>query len=77
MFSVASETQLPVASSSIDLVAAAQAVHWFQPIDAFYKEAHRVLKPHGCLAVYGYGVPKLKYQAKEEHLNEVFQEVFC
>ncbi len=38
-----------------DLVTAAQAAHWF-PLDAFYAEARRVLRPGGVLALVTYGV---------------------
>src|SRR6185503_16756545 len=38
---------------SCDLVTAAQAVHWFD-LDAFYREARRVLKPAGVIALWGY-----------------------
>ena len=29
-------------------------IHWFD-LDAFKKEVDRMLKPHGVLAVWGYG----------------------
>ena len=38
---------------SIDLVCVAQALHWFD-VPAFYREANRVLKPRGVLAVWTY-----------------------
>jgi SAM-dependent methyltransferase len=40
-------------SSSVDLVLAAQALHWF-PFDAFLAEVKRVLKPSGILAACWY-----------------------
>lgn len=43
---------------SVDLVTAAQALHWFD-IDAFFAEARRVLVPGGVIAVWGYGDPWL------------------
>ena len=51
---------------SIDLITAAQAVHWFD-LDRFYAEARRVLrspdavsgKPHGILAVWCYGLTEI------------------
>jgi SAM-dependent methyltransferase len=42
-----------LASASCDLVTAAQAAHWFD-LPAFYAEVHRVLKPNGVLAIWGY-----------------------
>lgn len=40
---------------SVDLVTVAQALHWFD-IPAFYRQADRVLKPGGILAVWAYGL---------------------
>jgi SAM-dependent methyltransferase len=45
-------------SQSVDLVTAAQALHWFNP-PAFFDEAKRVLKRDGAIAVWGYGDPIL------------------
>lgn len=45
-------------SRSVDLVTAAQALHWFDA-PAFFAEAKRVLKPDGAIAVWGYGDPIL------------------
>ncbi|MDA1370113.1 MAG: class I SAM-dependent methyltransferase [Proteobacteria bacterium] len=39
---------------SVDLIAVAQALHWFN-IDAFFVAADRVLKKQGVLAVWSYG----------------------
>jgi SAM-dependent methyltransferase len=40
---------------SADLIAAAQAAHWFE-MGAFYEEARRVAKPGALLALIAYGV---------------------
>ena len=40
---------------SVDLVTAAQAVHWFDR-PRFWAEARRVLRPRGVIAVWTYGV---------------------
>ena len=45
--------QLPVRGHSASLVAAAQAVHWFE-FGRFYAECRRVLVPGGLLAVWCY-----------------------
>ncbi len=45
-------TTLP--DASVELVAVAQALHWFD-CDAFFAEAGRVLAPGGVLAAWGYG----------------------
>ena len=45
--------RLPVRSGSADLVAAAQAAHWFD-FGLFYAEARRVLRPRGVVALWAY-----------------------
>ena len=42
-----------LSDESVDLLTVAQALHWFD-LDAFYKEAQRVLKPGGVIAVWCY-----------------------
>ena len=50
---VASAEQTPLEDHSVDLVAAAQALHWFD-LERFYDEARRVARPTGVLAAWGY-----------------------
>lgn len=45
-----------VQDGSVDLMTAAQCLHWFD-VPAFFAEARRVLQPGGTLAVWGYGMP--------------------
>jgi SAM-dependent methyltransferase len=45
--------RLPVRSGSVDLVAAAQAVHWFD-FERFHAECRRVLVPGGVVAAWTY-----------------------
>ena len=45
-----------LADGSVDLVTAAQALHWFD-LDAFYNEVRRVLRPGGLLAAWCYHHP--------------------
>ncbi|KAM9851170.1 putative methyltransferase [Aulostomus maculatus] len=47
--------ELPFADSSVDLVTAMSAFHWFDR-PRFLREAHRVLKPRGCLALLNYTI---------------------
>ena len=54
-FKVDDAHNLPTESSSVDLLTCAMAWHWLDS-EKFYAEAKRVLKPRGCLAVYGHGV---------------------
>jgi SAM-dependent methyltransferase len=44
--------------SAVDLVTAAQALHWFD-LPAFYTEVERVLRPAGVLAVWCYGLHRV------------------
>lgn len=52
-YSLSSAEKTPFNDNQFDLVTVAQALHWFDR-DAFYKEAIRVGKPGGILAVWGY-----------------------
>jgi SAM-dependent methyltransferase len=61
----ADESGLPPAS--VDLVTAAQALHWFDTA-AFFAEATRVLKPDGAIAIWGYGDPELDAPRLQEIL---------
>ena len=54
---------------SVDLVTAAQALHWFDAA-AFFSEAKRVLKPDGAIAVWGYGDPVLETPQLQHLLHE-------
>lgn len=46
------------AAASLDLITVAQALHWFD-LDRFYREARRVLKSNGILAVWCYGAARV------------------
>lgn len=46
-------------AASVDLLAVAQALHWFD-LDRFHAEARRVLVPGGVIAAWTYGVPALE-----------------
>lgn len=60
-------------SDSVDLITVAQALHWFN-IDAFAKEAERVLKPNGVLAVWTYNLLKIK-PGINEIINHLYGDV--
>lgn len=51
--------QLPLADGSADLIAAAQAAHWFD-LPAFYREVRRVAAPGAVVALISYGVLTLE-----------------
>lgn len=57
-YAVAAERYPALADSSVDLVTAAQAVHWFDRT-VFYDEVARVLRPGGRLALWTYGLPAI------------------
>jgi SAM-dependent methyltransferase len=52
-YELAVAEQLPVPDRSVSLVAAAQAVHWFD-FERFHAECRRVLRPGGVIAVWTY-----------------------
>jgi len=60
--------QSGLADHSCDLVAVAQALHWFD-FDKFYAEAKRVLKPGGVIAAWTY-----QLLHTEPGIDEIFQD---
>jgi hypothetical protein len=54
-FFVATAERAPLRSDSVDLVTAAQALHWFD-IPAFFAEAERVTVRDGIVAAWGYNL---------------------
>lgn len=52
-YELAMAEHLPVPDQSVSLLAAAQAVHWFD-FERFHRECGRVLKPGGVIAVWTY-----------------------
>jgi len=67
--------ELPFEDGSVDLVTAMSAFHWFDH-SRFLQEAHRVLKPHGCLALLNYTMDmELSYGDCSETLNNICNEV--
>ena len=62
----AESTDLP--DASVDLLTAAQSLHWFDAVP-FFSEARRVLNGGGVIAVWGYGDPMLDSDALDETLR--------
>ncbi len=54
-YRVATAEQSGLSDASVDLLAVGQAFHWFDE-DMFFKEARRVLRPDGVLAVWAYEI---------------------
>ena len=67
----AEESGLP--DNSIDVVTVAQALHWFD-IDAFFREAARVLKPDGVLCIWAYEHCRVD-ETIDPIINNIFQVV--
>lgn len=57
-------------TGSADLVASAQAAHWFD-LPRFYREVRRVAKPGAGIALISYGVPVI-----EDRVNAIFQKFY-
>lgn len=55
-YSVKTAEHSGLQDQSVDLITAANALHWFD-FERFNKEANRVLKPGGVIAAWGYGNP--------------------
>nr|XP_055072301.1 putative methyltransferase DDB_G0268948 isoform X2 [Misgurnus anguillicaudatus] len=74
-YRVGTAEELPFPDGSVDLLTAASAAHWFDP-ERFLKEATRVLKPRGCLALFGYGDNfKFYYDSCGDRLNNIYEDV--
>ncbi|XP_010895894.2 putative methyltransferase DDB_G0268948 [Esox lucius] len=69
--------ELPFADSSVDLVTAMCAFHWFDR-PRFLQEAHRILKPKGCLALLSYTADmELHYRDCYHALNAICKEFYA
>jgi len=55
---VAAETLPALADRSVDLITAAQALHWFDPV-VFAAEARRVAAAAAVVAAWSYGLPRV------------------
>jgi len=70
-YRVATAEQSGLPARSADLIAVAQALHWFN-LDHFYAEARRVLRTGGVLAVWAYGINEIDGSA----INEIVQDFY-
>ncbi len=52
------ETRSGLGTATVDLVTAAQALHWFD-VEAFFAEVRRVLRPGGVVAVWCYDLARI------------------
>lgn len=56
-----------------DLITVGQAIHWFD-FKKFYSEVNRTLKPHGIIAVMGYGLINTDIES-QRIINELYHNV--
>ncbi|XP_057709378.1 putative methyltransferase DDB_G0268948 [Corythoichthys intestinalis] len=70
--------ELPFADSSVDLITAMLAFHWFDR-PRFLQEVYRVLKPRGCVALLNYTIDmELEYpDCSLDSLNQVCKEFYA
>jgi SAM-dependent methyltransferase len=59
--------------STVDLITVAQALHWFD-LDAFYREATRVLKTGGVLAIWSYGLASIRVDV-DALIHHLYQDI--
>ncbi|XP_030066046.1 putative methyltransferase DDB_G0268948 [Microcaecilia unicolor] len=75
-YCVSPAEELPFEDSSVDLITAAAAAHWFN-IKKFLKEADRILKPSGCMALYSYhAYMEVHYKNCADKLTAIFTEFY-
>lgn len=69
-YAVAAAENSGLAAASIDLITVAQALHWFD-IRAFFREADRVLKEGGLLAILAYNLLRI-----DVHVDAAILELY-
>lgn len=69
----ASAEALPLPDARTDLIAAAQAAHWFD-LPAFYAEVRRVARPGAIVALASYGAPRLDDAALSDRFDRFYHD---
>ncbi|MFL6519135.1 MAG: class I SAM-dependent methyltransferase [Chthoniobacterales bacterium] len=72
-YRVATAEESGLESGSADLIAVAQALHWFD-LENFYSEARRVLKPRGVIAATAYKLATIS-TAIDAVVNRYYSEI--
>jgi SAM-dependent methyltransferase len=72
-YRLAAAGQSGLAAASVDLVAVAQALHWFD-LDGFYAEVRRVLRPGGVIAAWSYGVLRVEGEAVDSLVQRFYHD---
>ncbi|XP_053804375.1 putative methyltransferase DDB_G0268948 isoform X1 [Vidua chalybeata] len=66
--------ELPFRDGSVDVLASFTAAHWFD-VERFMREAQRVLRPGGCVAISTYTLDmSLRYGGCSQQLTKAFRE---
>lgn len=73
-YRVAKAEDSGIDAGSVDLVAVAQALHWFD-LDSFYAEVNRVLVPSGVMAAWTYGVLHVEGAALDALIQEFYHSI--
>ncbi len=73
-FRVAPAESSGLPDASVDLVAVAQALHWFD-FDRFYAEVRRVAKPGGLLAVWTYSTLSVEGEDVEARVEDFYRNI--
>ena len=68
-YRVSAAESIALPDASVDLVTAAQSLHWIDAA-AFFSEARRLLNARGVIALWGYGDPGLDSKPLDETLRE-------
>lgn len=67
--------ELPFEDGSVDVLASFTAAHWFDT-ERFMREAQRVVRPGGCVAISTYTVDmSLRFGDCSQQLTRAFREV--
>jgi len=65
--------QLPIHTNCINLICIAQAIHWF-PLNEFYNEVKRILKPKGIIAAWCYNQAMIE-SAVDQTINKIYKKM--
>lgn len=75
-YRVATAEDSGLAPGSIDLIAVAQAAHWFD-LTRFYAEVRRIAAPRAAIALWSYGVLTLAHPPSNDHVQQFYAETLA